>query len=268
MTKLTLMIEASAATIARVLASIDNTDAIITATAPAAPIATAIPAMPTPAGSDDDETGDADAAPGSLDKNGLPWDERIHSTPAKLTTKGVWRAKRNVDAGLVAQVEAELRARAAAPVSTAPQPQATPVQPTPAPAPAPMPQPAAPAPVAAPQPGFVPPVTYPPVATPAPQPAAPVAAPALTPAPVAAPQPAAPVTLDFNGFMQKLSQLMAMQDANGAPWVDAAYLNTVCSRLSAAYQLPQPISAITELSVNQDWINYAIQLMQRDGKWQ
>lgn len=28
------------------------------------------------------------------DKDGLPWDVRVHSTPATMTEKGVWRAKR------------------------------------------------------------------------------------------------------------------------------------------------------------------------------
>ena len=45
-----------------------------------------------------------------IDAAGLPWDARIHSTPATITkTSGKWRAKKNVDTALVAQVEAELR---------------------------------------------------------------------------------------------------------------------------------------------------------------
>ena len=46
----------------------------------------------------------------NFDSTGLPWDARIHSTPAAQTTKGVWRAKRGADPQLVLQVEAELRA--------------------------------------------------------------------------------------------------------------------------------------------------------------
>jgi hypothetical protein len=56
------------------------------------------------------------------DKNGLPWDNRIHSTPQAMTDKGVWRKKRGVATALVTQVEAELRAmkgNAVAPVATA-----------------------------------------------------------------------------------------------------------------------------------------------------
>lgn len=40
------------------------------------------------------------------DTEGFTWDARIHSTPAKKTDKGVWRAKRGADPQLVAQVKA------------------------------------------------------------------------------------------------------------------------------------------------------------------
>lgn len=46
---------------------------------------------------EDDENNDTQADATGVDKNGLPWDDRIHSTPAKMTKKGEWRAKRNVD---------------------------------------------------------------------------------------------------------------------------------------------------------------------------
>lgn len=45
-----------------------------------------------------------------LDKNGLPWDKRIHSDPASMTDKGVWRKKRGVDEVAFNAVAAELRA--------------------------------------------------------------------------------------------------------------------------------------------------------------
>lgn len=53
--------------------------------------------------------------PANVDKNGLPWDARIHSDPAKQTDKGVWRKKRGVDDATVAKVEAELRSIMAIP---------------------------------------------------------------------------------------------------------------------------------------------------------
>lgn len=71
---------------------------------PAAPIAAA-PAQPGPA-----------SVPGvELDKNGLPWDGRIHSEGKNKIADGSWRKKRGVDATLVATVEAELRAVMQAP---------------------------------------------------------------------------------------------------------------------------------------------------------
>ncbi len=76
-----------------------------------------------------------------LDGEGLPWDARIHaSSKAKLAkAPNGWKKKRGVDAAIVAQVEAELRAAMQAgpanPVVTQPAP--APVETaTPAPAPA------------------------------------------------------------------------------------------------------------------------------------
>lgn len=45
----------------------------------------------------------------NLDKSGLPWDERIHSSSKALTADGLWRKKRGVDDAKVAEVEAQLR---------------------------------------------------------------------------------------------------------------------------------------------------------------
>jgi hypothetical protein len=50
-----------------------------------------------------------------LDKNGLPWDERIHAGTKSKKADGSWKAKRGVDKDFVAQVEAELRAAMAVP---------------------------------------------------------------------------------------------------------------------------------------------------------
>jgi hypothetical protein len=62
-----------------------------------APVVAALPALPT--------TGAA-----VLDKNGLPWDERIHAGSRAKNADGSWRTKRGVDAALVTQVESELKA--------------------------------------------------------------------------------------------------------------------------------------------------------------
>lgn len=47
----------------------------------------------------------------TIDANGLPWDERIHSGTKALNADGTWRTKRGVDKALVAEVEAELRSQ-------------------------------------------------------------------------------------------------------------------------------------------------------------
>ena len=53
----------------------------------------------------------ADTVAADLDKNGLPWDERIHSKAKGKDVKGNWKYLRGVDRDvLVPQVEAELRA--------------------------------------------------------------------------------------------------------------------------------------------------------------
>jgi hypothetical protein len=203
-----------------------------------------------------DTTSDVAVAPGTLDSTNLPWDERIHSKPAALTDKGVWRAKRGVgkDKAFVASVEAELRARAvaAAPVFNLNHTHAVT------------------------DPGHA--VTYPaPVTT---QPvfdpnAAFGGAHPVHPQPVAAPvyQPPAPQPVaqpvagqyDFNGFMSKVQQLLQQRDAAGAPLIDAGYLNNVSVRVGQAWQ--QPVNAITDLMPNQAMIDYAIQVMFSEGKW-
>lgn len=72
------------------------------------------------------------AASVELDKNGLPWDERIHAGTKTKLKGGEWKAKKSVDPALVASVEAELRARIAAmpaPVAAVPAVPAAPVAP-------------------------------------------------------------------------------------------------------------------------------------------
>lgn len=242
--------------LAKLLAHLGGTTAVATyAPSP-------MPSVPTNTGhEDDDENGDTIAAAGTVDKNGLPWDDRIHSTPAKLTAKGVWRAKRGVNPALVTQVEAELRARPAIPADAGTAGPAAMA----ATAPAPMPMPA--------QPQFTPPANVPMPGAPVMQQPAPMPMPSPMPAPVPvqqpAPQPVQPPQatgpLDFNGFMQKIQVLLQQKDANGAPLIDAPYLSTVAQRVGAAFNVP--CNSITDLSANQQWIDYAVQIMQHEQRW-
>ena len=92
-----------------------------------------------------------------LDKNGLPWDARIHAGTKNKNQDGSWKAKRGVDDSTVAQVTAELRALMGAPAAPL---VAFPPQIAAAPVAAPVPTPVGVA------PSFVPPVPAPPSADP------------------------------------------------------------------------------------------------------
>lgn len=148
-----------------------------------APVAAA-PASPSPAA----PAPTAAANPGGVevDKEGVPWDGRIHATVegggGKITKDGVWRAKRGVSADAKAAVVAELKAALAA--GGAPVPSAAPVA-----APPPPSAPASPVPAAEPAPSAPPP------------PAAPVA-----PAPVADPTVAPAPAAAFAAIMGKVTQ--------------------------------------------------------------
>jgi hypothetical protein len=214
---------------------------------------------------DDDTTGDTPAAAGTVDKNGLPWDDRIHSTPATITTKGVWRAKRGVTPALVAQVEAELRARggAPAPQQQQPAPMQQPVYP------AQQPQMQVPAPQMQP-PAFQPPAQMQPPAfqAPAPQFQQPAPVQQMQPAPMQQPAPQyppEPQQYDFNSFMQRLQMLLQEKDAAGNALVDANYLNQVAVYIGQ--QFGAAVNAITDIAGNQQMIDFAIQTMRSQGRW-
>lgn len=147
--------------------------------APSAPAPAPAPAAPAPTGSGV-----------QLDKDGLPWDSRIHSDAAeKLTKTGVWKTRKNLPDGYKAQIEAELRAvmnagkPASGAVSATPAALSTVVDPNAA--------------IGAPAPGTVTTATVAPTPSPAP---APSVAPAPTPNVAPAPAPAAPPAAAGNPF--------------------------------------------------------------------
>lgn len=72
---------------------------------PDTPVLTAVPSAPSPV---------------DLDKNGIPWDERIHSSSRAKIADGSWKLKRGVDANLATEVKAELGGLT--PVATPPVP--------------------------------------------------------------------------------------------------------------------------------------------------
>jgi hypothetical protein len=96
-------------------------------------------------------------------------------------------------------------------------------------------------------------------------PAAPVAAPAPIPAPPpAAPQPTGP--LDFSGFMQRIQVLLQMKTPDGSPLIDAAYLGSVAQRVGQGFGVQ--CNSITDLAADQRYIDYAVQIMQHEQRWQ
>lgn len=130
--------------------------AVTSVPAPGSTFATGagLPAARTPEQLIADNWAKTHPAPGAavdLDSEGLPYDARIHAKSANGPSKiadGTWRAKRGVDAGVVAQVKAELRqlmGATGAPL-TPPAPAAVPAAPNVPPAPIqPAASPAAPA---------------------------------------------------------------------------------------------------------------------------
>lgn len=214
---------------------------------------------------EDDDT--PNATPPALDSAGIPHDERIHAGSKGVNKDGTWKRKRGVDDATVAAVESELRQKIAAmPVAT----------------------PAVGAPVTlAPMPGGVPliangevaaPTTTPPVpAMPGaavssvpPMPQGDNAAQVTPPTPAiqmpSNPQPADAVPFvmptDFNQFMQ------VVQTGMQAGKIDNDYLAALVQEINGAYaQHNISISGIVGLAQQHpSMINYAVQLMQRDGK--
>lgn len=247
--KTVLTIEGTPGELARILAMLEGTP--VTVNGMPTPGAT-IPGPGASGGNgDDDETSDAPAAPGSVDKDGIPWDERIHSTPAKLTSKQVWRAKRGVQDGYVKQVEAELRARGSQQMQPAPQYQPPMQQ-----------QPMQPAPQMTQQSYQMPQMQPAPQYQPAPvqqqqpmmqQPQYQQAA------PIYGNPPPTPGTTDFGAFMQKVQFLAQQVGPDGMPLADANYFASVAAR--------NGWQTITDVSASPELIDRAIATIAADGKW-
>lgn len=112
------------------------------APAPPAPAPETETLAPPPPSTETPEAETATPAGVVLDSAGLPWDGRIHvGTKTRIQRTDQWKPKRSVDAALVAQVEAELKATMAAPgptPSSPPAPQAQAGTETPAPATTPL----------------------------------------------------------------------------------------------------------------------------------
>ncbi len=107
-------------------------------------------ATPAPVPSPEEDEGEQNNAAPNADKNGLPWDARIHAGTKALNADGTWKKRRGVDDATIAAVTAELQGTPT-PAPTPVAETATPVAPvaeTPAPTPVPQPETPTPAPVA------------------------------------------------------------------------------------------------------------------------
>lgn len=265
--KLTLMIEASAAVLATILADLPDGASVTVAGDPSplpppvipAPPQSAPPLMPLPApgpvvppvvaappmppAPPAEDDGAPNPAPPMVDSAGLPWDERIHAQTRGLNADNSWRRRRGVDDATFDAVTAELKARGVSPPPVAPLPlnPTPPVMMTP-----PMP--------ANPEPAGVPMVSPEPVVT-----------------TVTDPSPAALQSVDFSQFMQHISGQMAKPGADGQPMVHAAYLATLTIEISNAFVtagiIVAPLQSITDIANNSQMIDYAMKAMQRDGRW-
>ena len=263
-----LMIKGTASQIAAVLANLPpDMDALaneplpftpaptIAAQAAGLPIAPApfVPPMPVGQPADDGDNGPVNTNAPATDARGFPWDERIHASTKVTNADGSWRRKRGITDTEVAAVEAQLKANAAPPMpQIAPSPF---VPPMPAPTPAP----------------FVPPMP----ANPEP---APLALPMPAAAPVATAQAAGvadhassgvTVAVDFGAFMQNIAAKAAQIGPDGQPLINVDYLARITAEISNAFApagYPQ-LTAITDISQYPDMVNYAVQLLQRDGRW-
>lgn len=226
---------------------------INTATTQPAPVQT--PITPAPVHDEDDENAPVNTQAPAVDSDGVPWDERIHA-PSKAQNKDdTWRKKKKLDPAFVASVEAELKAAVAqspAPVAPVTSPPMPPVDQQQQPAPVQqMPPPVAPVAQTAPP---MPPVDQQQQPAPVQQ----------TAPPTPAPAPAAE-GMDFHTFMQHLSAQMQKRDDAGQPMVNADYLAKITAEIATAFQIQ--LTAITDIAAQPNMIAYAVQSLQRDGKW-
>lgn len=169
-----------------------------------------------------------------LDINGLPWDERIHSSNRKKNKDGSWQKRRGVDEEVVKEVAGELMAETAPEMPVTQEVQVeTPVEPV---AQAvnleEWKQPEIPA-------------------MPVQQPETP-AIPVTQPAPVASTTPK-----DFNSLIARIQA--AIQSGEGVQ-----YLQKVVTELNIAFTTN--MNAITDIMGNQAMIEYAFTILEKDGK--
>jgi len=195
------------------------------ASTPIAPIPSTLPDS-----TDSEDEGEETDGSG-VDAEGLPWDERIHSSSKKKTAKGVWAKRRGGPSGAeLAAIEAELRGVTQVPM------------PTPAPVVPPMPVPVVPV-------GGVPEAA--PIPAPMPAPPQPAPTPVAPPAPTPAPAPVAE-EWDFAKLMMHIGPKMGSV-------ITPEYLAQVVQRFG--------LNAITDAATKPEVIGQLVAQFQADNVW-
>jgi hypothetical protein len=160
-----------------------------------------------------------------VDKNGLPWDSRIHAGTKGKNADGSWTARRGVDKTTVPAIEAELRAVMAIPSPAA---AVTPPQPV----------------VGVPSPSVAAIVTPPPpaaVVTPPPPPAV------VTPPPPPAAVPTPGAAISFPDLLQKIARLVEVEKVLTQADIVAALTVIGAPSLPVAAARPDLLTQISDI---------------------
>lgn len=182
------------------------------------------------------------AAGVETDKNDLPWDERIHSSNRKQTSKGIWQKRRGLQDFEYDAVVKELQGgdwrnwKDETPVTPAPTADSKlDVQ------------------------AFVERNNLAPVVVPVSAPTAVPPGTVVPPVPVVVPTPVAAVTArDFLGLMTQIQQLFDSQQ------IQPEYLNTIVTRINENFQVK--IVALTDVANDEKLVDYAWKCLANDGK--
>ena len=182
-----------------------------------------------------------------FDKEGLPWDERIHSSSHKLTSQGVWARRRNITDEVYNAVKAELLAKwgSAEPITENAPVMPSPYEPQPIQAFVPVQE--APAPIVAPEPVQAP--AFVPVQQ--------------TPAPVVAPAPVAPVASQAEGVSLLQTMMDKLKSGIANKLIEANYMQSLINTVNTIYGTSY--KGMNEMRDRNDVMQYVINELAKKG---